>query len=97
MIDTVREIAGVERENYALKKRVIELEEKQKKKESNMKLLKKAIGIKTEEMNKWKEKYKQSKYRRSLSDQLVDNNTAKEKQKIKRYVCQVQGRYNRGA
>ena len=79
MTDVIKESTGIERENHALKKRVIELEEKQKKKESNVEQLKKATGMKREEIRKWKEKYKQSKYRRPLSNWLGDNNTTKEK------------------
>ena len=46
--DTAEASVGMERENHILKKRVIELEEKQKKKESNVEQLKKATGMKTE-------------------------------------------------
>ena len=40
-------------------------------------------------MSKRKEKYKQSEYRRSLSDWLDNNNNTKKKQKIKRHICQA--------
>ena len=52
MTDADEESAGVENESNALKKIVIELEEEQKKKESNVEQLKKAVAVKTEETNK---------------------------------------------
>ena len=89
MTDAVEESAGVEKENHALKKRVLELEEEQKKKESNVEQLKKAVDVKTEEIKKWKEKHKKSEYRRSMSDWLGDKKTVEEKQKDRRYIRQA--------
>ena len=97
MTDAVEKSISVEKENHAMKKRVIELEEEQKKKESNAEQLKKVVDVKTEEIKEWKEKHNQSEHRRSLSVWLGDNQTVEEKQKGRRCIRQAQGRHNRGA
>ena len=50
--DAVEESVDVENENHMMKQRMIELEEEQKKNESNVGQLKKVVDVKTEEIKK---------------------------------------------
>ena len=56
--DAVEESMSVENKNHALKKRVLELENEQKEKESNGEQLKKAADVKKEEMKNRKKSIK---------------------------------------
>ena len=73
MANVVEEYAEVDRVNLALKTRILKLEEEQKSKERDVEQLRKAVDVKSDEIEKWKGMFNQADYKLRLRNWLEED------------------------
>ena len=91
-LETLRNKNMNDEEKYnALKKRMLELEEEQKRKERNVEKLKDNVEDKKEEKKKWKVKNKQSEHGLSTMEWIEKGMNEDEKWKMRRHIQKAMG------